>query len=100
PEHRPLYHAALVHAANHVVTAITQSAALLSRAGIDEPGRVLGPLVHASVEGAVSEAPGAVTLLTGPVVRGDVGTIAAHLHALRDHDSASDAYAAMALATA
>jgi predicted short-subunit dehydrogenase-like oxidoreductase (DUF2520 family) len=99
-EHRPLYHAALVHAANHMVTALAQSAALLARIGVEEPGRVLGPLVHASVEGALSEAPGAVSSLTGPVVRGDAGTIAAHVQSLTDHPGSLAAYRAMALATA
>lgn len=97
---RPLYHAALVHGANHVVTAVTQAAALLSAAGIEEPGRVLAPLVHASVDGALADAPGAVTTLTGPVVRGDAGTVAAHVAALAHRPEALHAYRAMARATA
>ena len=56
---RPLYHAALVHGGNHVVTLVTQAAALLAAAGVEEPGRVLLPLVHASVEGALTDAAGA-----------------------------------------
>ncbi|WP_084104838.1 Rossmann-like and DUF2520 domain-containing protein [Demequina sp. NBRC 110056] len=97
---RPAYHAALVHGANHVVTAVTQAAAALARIGVDEPGKVLGPLVHASVEGAVRDAPGAVSTLTGPVVRGDAGTIAAHLAALEGQPETLHAYRAMARATA
>jgi predicted short-subunit dehydrogenase-like oxidoreductase (DUF2520 family) len=97
---RPLYHAALVHAANHTVTAVAQGAALLARIGVEEPGRLLGPLVHASIEGALGEAPGAVSTLTGPVVRADIGTIAAHLESLRDQPEALAAYRAMARATA
>jgi len=97
---RPAYHAAICHAANHVVTAVTQASALLSRLGIEEPGRLLGPVVHASVEGAVSEAPGAVMSLTGPVVRGDAGTVAAHVAALARDPGMLASYRAMALATA
>jgi predicted short-subunit dehydrogenase-like oxidoreductase (DUF2520 family) len=97
---RALYHAALVHGANHVVTAVAQASGMLLRAGIEEPGKVLGPLVHASVEGALRDAPGAVATLTGPVVRGDAGTVAAHLEALRDQPEALIAYRAMARATA
>lgn len=97
---RPAYHAALVHGANHVVTAVTQASAQLARIGVEEPGRVLGPLVHASVEGALTDAPGAVASLTGPVVRGDAGTIAAHLAALADQPETLHAYRAMARATA
>lgn len=97
---RPAYHAALVHGANHVVTAVTQAAASLSRIGVEEPGRLLRPLVHASVDGALADAPGAVATLTGPVVRGDAGTIAAHLAALQSQPETLHAYRAMARATA
>lgn len=97
---RPRYHAALVHGANHVVTAVTQASAVLARLGIEDPARVLGPLTHASVDGALRDAPGAVTSLTGPVVRGDAGTVAAHLEALRDQPEALYAYRAMARVTA
>jgi predicted short-subunit dehydrogenase-like oxidoreductase (DUF2520 family) len=97
---RAAYHAALVHGANHTVTLVTQAAALLTRIGVEEPARVLAPLVHASVDGALREAPGAVATLTGPVVRGDAGTVAAHVAALAGHDEALFAYRAMARATA
>lgn len=97
---RPAYHAALVHGANHVVTAVTQASAMLARLGIEDPSRVLGPLTHASVDGALRDAPGAVTSLTGPVVRGDAGTVASHLQALADQPEALYAYRAMARATA
>lgn len=97
---RPLYHAALVHGGNHVVTLVTQAAALLAAAGVEEPGRVLLPLVHASVDGALADAAGAVATLTGPVVRGDAGTVAAHVEALAHRPEARHAYRAMALATA
>ena len=97
---RPMYHAALVHGANHVVTALAQASAMLARIGVEEPGRVLGPLVHASLEGALREAPGAVSTLTGPVVRGDAGTIAAHVASLGDQPESLVAYRAMARATA
>lgn len=99
-EDRPAYHAAIVHGANHVVTAVAQASAVLARIGIEQPGRLLGPLAHASIEGAVSEAPGAVATLTGPVVRGDAETIAAHVAALATTPDTLAAYRAMSLATA
>ena len=99
-EHRPAYHAALVHGANHVVTAVTQASAQLARIGIEEPGRLLGPLVHASLDGALADTPGAVNSLTGPVVRADSGTISAHVRALATEPEALAAYRAMARATA
>ncbi len=97
---RPAYHAAIVHAANHAVTLVTQASAALARLGIEEPGRLLGPVVHASVEGALREAPGAVTSLTGPVVRGDSATVAAHVAALSDQSELLATYRALARATA
>lgn len=97
---RPLYHAALVHGANHVVTLVSQAASLLAAAGIEDPGRLLSPLVHASVDGALTDAPGAVSTLTGPVVRGDAGTVASHVAALASRPEAAQAYRAMARATA
>nr|WP_204399783.1 DUF2520 domain-containing protein [Arcanobacterium pluranimalium] len=75
-EHRGTYHAALSHGANHIVTVIAQSMQLLASIGVDEPGNYLRALVHASVEGALSSGD---TLLTGPIVRGDVKTLASHL---------------------
>ncbi len=81
-EARGLYHVALAHGANHLVVLVAQAAQALVAAGIDAPERVLGPLLGAALDGAVrgAGAEGAgVSSLTGPVVRGDVGTVAAHL---------------------
>lgn len=99
-EDRPAYHAALVHGANHVVTAFSQASRVLAQVGIENPGLLLGPLTHASVEGATTEAPGAVSTLTGPVVRGDALTIAAHVAALAGEPDILAAYRAMSRATA
>jgi predicted short-subunit dehydrogenase-like oxidoreductase (DUF2520 family) len=87
---RPLYHAALAHGANHLVVLVAQAASALRAAGIAEVDRVLGPLLAAALDGAVRSAapdvavPGGVASLTGPVARGDAGTVAAHLHVLTD----------------
>jgi predicted short-subunit dehydrogenase-like oxidoreductase (DUF2520 family) len=77
---RALYHAALSHAANHVVTLLTQSLDMLSASGIANPSRMLGPLVSAAVDNALRYGDDG---LTGPVVRGDAGTVRAQLEALR-----------------
>ncbi|MFB0836218.1 Rossmann-like and DUF2520 domain-containing protein [Arthrobacter halodurans] len=99
-EDRGIYHAALAHASNHLVTIAGQSAQLLRIAGVERPDRVLGPLMRASLENALSSGEGA---LTGPVARGDVGTVAIHRDALAK-DAVSpdvrDAYLSMARATA
>jgi predicted short-subunit dehydrogenase-like oxidoreductase (DUF2520 family) len=99
-EDRALYHAGAIHGANHVVALVTQAMDALRAAGVEDPGRLLGPLVRASIDGALSEAPGAATTLTGPVVRGDVGTVEAHLAALRSHPATLRTYRALARATA
>jgi predicted short-subunit dehydrogenase-like oxidoreductase (DUF2520 family) len=95
---RPLYHAALVHGANHLVTLINEAMDRLREAGVGEPGRVLAPLVRASLENALRHGDEA---LTGPVVRGDAGTVAKHLATLEATapDSVA-AYRALARRTA
>ncbi|MCV2394997.1 DUF2520 domain-containing protein [Actinotalea sp. M2MS4P-6] len=87
-EQRPLYHAALAHAANHLAVLVAQAADALRAAGVDDADRVLGPLLSAALDGAVRSAaagvaaPGGVASLTGPVVRGDAGTVRAHVRVL------------------
>lgn len=77
PEHkRALYHAGLAHGANHLVTLVTQAMELLSAAGADDPAATLRPLLSAALDNALAEGDAA---LTGPIVRGDVGTIRRHL---------------------
>ena len=78
-EQRALYHAALAHAANHLVTLVASSAELLQEAGVDDPSKVLRPLLTAALDNTLRE--GEVAL-TGPVARGDVGTVSAHIDAI------------------
>ena len=52
-ENRPLYHAALAFAANHLVTLVAEAADLLGKAGADNPGRMLGPLLGAALDNAL-----------------------------------------------
>lgn len=79
---RPLYHTALAHGANHLVTLVAEASDLLSKAGVGDPNRMLGPLLSAALDNALRHGDRA---LTGPVARGDVGTIRAHLHVLTEH---------------
>ena len=74
-EARPLYHAALAHGANHLVTLVAQSLELLREAGVEQPSRVLEPLLSAALDNALRSGDDA---LTGPVARGDAATVAAH----------------------
>jgi Uncharacterized conserved protein len=93
---RPLYHAALSHGANHLVTLISQAKDLLSEAGIEEPAAVLRPLVTAALDGALDYGMGA---LTGPVARNDTATVEKHNDALAN-TRAADTYRWMSRATA
>lgn len=81
PADRTAYHAALTHGANHLVTLVAQAERILAATGIDSPGRLLGPLLNAALEGVLADGE---LHLTGPVVRGDVGTIREHLQALAE----------------
>jgi predicted short-subunit dehydrogenase-like oxidoreductase (DUF2520 family) len=95
---RPLYHAALSVAANHLVTLLADALDALRRAGVPDPALVLRPLVNAAVDNTLRDGDGA---LTGPVSRGDAGTVSAHLSALAaDLPDGVDAYLAMARRTA
>jgi predicted short-subunit dehydrogenase-like oxidoreductase (DUF2520 family) len=95
---RPLYHAALAHGANHLVTLVAESMDLLRRVGVDDPGRMLGPLLGAALDNALSSGDAA---LTGPVSRGDTGTVAAHVEELaRISPQTVAAYVALARLTA
>lgn len=93
---RPLYHAALAHGSNHVMTLLGQSTQVLQRIGVEHPERVLGPLVRATVDNALASGENA---LTGPVARGDVTTVAAHIEALTELAGAAGASDAGAAST-
>jgi predicted short-subunit dehydrogenase-like oxidoreductase (DUF2520 family) len=73
---RPVYHAALAHGANHLVTLVNEAADVLRAAGVAQPERVLSPLLHAALDNALRLGDAA---LTGPVSRGDAGTVGKHL---------------------
>ena len=110
---RPLYHAALSHGGNHVITVILDAVEALRSAlwgqellgqelvG-DAPGgiaeRVIGPLARASLENALQRGQAS---LTGPVARGDAAAVAAHLRALGEVDpQLAEGYRSNSLRTA
>ncbi len=97
-EDRGLYHAALASAANHLVTLVTESCDLLQAAGAADPARMLSPLLFAALDNALRLGDAG---LTGPVARGDAGTVAGHLETLRDAaPEALAVYVALARLTA
>lgn len=95
---RPLYHAALAHGANHLVTLVNEAADRLRDAGVAHPEKALGPLLRAALDNALRLGDAA---LTGPVSRGDAGTVARHLDRLtRSAPESVPSYLALARRTA
>ncbi|MDT4893352.1 MAG: hypothetical protein QOE97_2387 [Pseudonocardiales bacterium] len=95
---RPLYHAALTIGSNHLVTLVNDALGVLAGAGVDQPGRLLAPLLSASLDNVLRLGDAA---LTGPVSRGDVDTVKAHVRTLHEQaPGAVAAYVAMARRTA
>ena len=95
---RTLYHAGLAHGANHLVTVVAQAMDLLRASGAEDPAATLRPLLTAALDNALTYGDAA---LTGPIVRGDVETVRAHLADVSATSPATlEAYVAMARATA
>ncbi|WP_428681871.1 Rossmann-like and DUF2520 domain-containing protein [Sphingopyxis sp.] len=97
-EQRTLYHAALCHASNHLVTLLAGALGALARAGVDDAAALVAPLVRVALENSLDRG---FAALSGPVLRGDVQTVEDHVAALRvECPELLAAYRAMALATA
>jgi predicted short-subunit dehydrogenase-like oxidoreductase (DUF2520 family) len=97
-ENRGLYHAALTFGANNLMTLVTQTTELLEVAGIANPENLVAPLFGAALDNALRNGDAAIT---GPVARGDAGTVREHLRVLAEFDPAvTQAYRAMARLTA
>jgi predicted short-subunit dehydrogenase-like oxidoreductase (DUF2520 family) len=94
PEDRGLYHAAMAHAANHLVTLVSASLDMLRGSGVNDPADLLGPLTRAALDNALRHG---MNALSGPVARGDIGVVAGHLATLA-HRSAEDHHAYLAMA--
>ncbi len=73
---RTLYHSSLAHGANHLVTLVSEAMEMLAATGADDPASTLRPLLAAALDNALNQGDSA---LTGPIVRGDVETVRAHL---------------------
>jgi predicted short-subunit dehydrogenase-like oxidoreductase (DUF2520 family) len=95
---RPTYHAGLAHGANHLVTLVAQALEVVGSAGVQDPKRLVAPLLQAALDNALRLGDGA---LTGPVARGDAGTVAVHLAQLdAQSPDIRPTYVALARATA
>jgi predicted short-subunit dehydrogenase-like oxidoreductase (DUF2520 family) len=82
PGSKAAYHAAAVLAAGGFIALLDAIAELARAAGLDEPGAlaVYGRLIEQTLGNA--RALGIRAALTGPMTRGDVGTLARHLEAM------------------
>jgi predicted short-subunit dehydrogenase-like oxidoreductase (DUF2520 family) len=97
-ELRAVYHAGLAHGANHLVTLVTQAMGLLRESGATDPAATLRPLLTAALDNALRMGDSA---LTGPIVRGDVETVRAHLEGIAlTQPGTLPAYVALGRATA
>ncbi len=92
---RTLYHAAAVLTGSAPLVLLEAATELMVDAGLDRGTAEQGLLTL--MEGAVVNARrlGPRQALTGPVVRGDSATVAAHLAALADHPDADQLYRAI-----
>ena len=87
---RPLYHAAAVIAGNYLVTLYRTAAELFEQVGA--PPEALVPLMQRTIENGF--------VLTGPIARGDWGTVESHLRTLEERaPEVAPLYRALAKAT-
>jgi predicted short-subunit dehydrogenase-like oxidoreductase (DUF2520 family) len=93
---KPLYHAACSLASNGLAALLDAAMALLADLGLDREaaGDVLLPLSQGTLQNVKKTGPRRA--LTGPVMRGDAGTVERHLEALRRHPGALEIYRALA----
>ena len=89
------YHAAAVFASNFPMVLLATAMRLLTSAGVPEEAArgALGTLLVSAAQNASVMGPAAA--LTGPVARGDVETVRAHLGALADVPEILELYRAM-----
>ncbi|WP_047248730.1 Rossmann-like and DUF2520 domain-containing protein [Chromobacterium subtsugae] len=94
PGGKAAYHAGLSVASNFLVALLEMAEGLTRQAGVPDglAADLLGGLMRQTLENALQLGPHAA--LTGPIVRGDVGTVERHLSVLADAELAS-AYRAL-----
>lgn len=89
PTLKTLYHSAAVFGANYVAVLLEEANRLMSHAGIGDARNPVGELAISAIRNWMTrpEAP-----FTGPIVRGDAGTIEANRAALEKHPEANELY--------
>lgn len=98
PGGKAAYHAALSIASNYLVTLNALALQVAAGAGIEPvvASQLVGGLMRQTLDNTLALGPEAA--LTGPIVRGDAGTVARHLEVI-DDALCADAYRAMGRAT-
>ena len=97
-EDRATYHLALAWSTNFITSIVAQGADLLKSIGIRESEALLHPLLDAAVDNVLRRGDQA---LTGPIARGDVGSVAAHIETIkREHPELLQPYRVLGRLTA
>ncbi|MHB8139153.1 MAG: Rossmann-like and DUF2520 domain-containing protein [Smithellaceae bacterium] len=100
PAQKPLYHAAACIASNYLVSLMSVVEAIYLSIGFSEKDarKAYLPLVYGSLKNI--EKQGCTKALTGPIARGDAGTVQKHIEAMAMHlPDYSSLYANMGMAT-
>ena len=82
PEHKSLYHLSACMLSNYLVTLMDSGLAALERSGIERDNgfKAMRPLIEGTLSNIARM--GTAQALTGPIARGDAGTVDEHLRAL------------------
>jgi len=96
---KPYLHAAAVMASNYLYTLLDASAGIGALGGLPESQlqQALLPLIQTTLENA--EGMSFAEALSGPIKRGDLGTVQKHLELLRDHQKLRRPYCELGLQT-
>ncbi|WP_051279674.1 Rossmann-like and DUF2520 domain-containing protein [Chitinilyticum aquatile] len=99
PGGKAAYHAALCVASNYLVTLSQLALDTAALAGMNEAEAL--PLLHGLMTQTLANIGrlGPAAALTGPIVRGDAGTVQSHLHALASTEQLSTCYTRLGIAT-
>ena len=84
PDQKALYHAAACVLSNYLVVLLNTGIQMLSRSGISQKNMIdcLRPLIEQTWKNVLNI--GAENALTGPISRGDIGTVRLHLQKLSE----------------
>jgi predicted short-subunit dehydrogenase-like oxidoreductase (DUF2520 family) len=100
PQQKPLYHAAACFASNYLVSLMNVVESIYQAIGLNKKDahKAFLPLVYGSLKNI--ENSGSISSLTGPIARGDSGTIKKHITALNKNlPQYSSLYSSLGLIT-